>query len=525
MLPPQFPILSGKDSRRSFLRRASSLATAAIGASCATGVVRAAVHFSSNPFSLGVASGDPSPDGFVLWTRLAPNPLEGRGGMPDSPVKVRWAVAEDEGMRNVVRQGEQPARPEWAHSVHVEIEGLQPDRWYWYQFKTGNELSPVGRTRTMPPPGATPAQFRFAVASCQHYENGYFTAYQHMLKEDHDLVFHLGDYIYEDGGKDGQIRRHVGAEIITLEDYRVRHAQYRTDPALQAMHAAAPWVVTWDDHEVDNNYAGEISEHLQVPPRHLLLRRAAAYQAYYEHMPLRRASIPQGPDMPIYRRISAGNLADFFVLDTRQYRTDQPCGDANTPPCPQTINPNASLLGPDQRRWLLEGLAQRRASWNVLAQQVMMARVDRLSGPPQGYSMDQWPGYEIEREMLLKFFRDSQAPNPVVLTGDIHTHWANELTLPSDQAFARPVGAEFVATSICSGGDGTREPKYLPQLYAENPFVKFHAQERGYLRCTVTPKTWTTDYRVMEFVTRPGGGISTRASFTLESGRSQLQKT
>lgn len=509
--------------RRSFLQT-GSLAAAALWSGRALGPAQAQVPLTDYPFQLGVASGDPSADGMVLWTRLAPRPLESGGGMPPVPVKVDWMIAEDEAMGRVVARGVANAVPEWAHSVHVEVAGLKPDRWYWYQFKFGRETSPKGRTRTMPAAGVMKDRLRFAFASCQHFETGHFTAYEHMAKEDLDLVVHLGDYIYEYRGIDQRVRKHLGDEINTLDDYRTRHAQYKTDPALQAMHAAVPWVVTWDDHEVDNNYATDISEQAGVTAAELLKRRAAAYQAYYEHLPLRRSALPKGPDMLIYRDISFGSLAQFHVLDTRQYRTDQPCGDGNKPQCPEALSPEGTLMGSEQRDWLFRGLDASPAKWNVIAQQIMIARVDRLTGEKAGYSMDQWSGYEFERRRLLKFLHDHQTSNPVALAGDIHSNWANELIADFDNLDSKRLATEFVGTSISSSGDGKAEPKGLAELLTENPFVKFHNAERGYVRCEVTPKAWRTDYQTVEYVSRPGAPRQTRASFVVEDGRPVLNR-
>ena len=381
--------------------------------------VRLQPTFAVSPFTLGVASGDPAPDGVVLWTRLAPEPLVG-GGMPPEAFEVRWRVATDERMRNVVRQGAAVAIPEYGHSVHVEVDGLSPARWYWYQFDVGGHQSAIGRTRTVAAPDASPDRMRFAFASCQHYEQGLFTALGHMADEDLDLVIHLGDYIYEYEGNAGRVRRHTGREIESLDDYRNRYALYKSDPALQAAHAACPWIVTWDDHEVDNNYAAWNSEAL-APADAFLRRRAAAYQAYYEHMPLRAAAIPSGPDMLLYRQLGFGDLV-YFVLDTRQYRTDQPCGDGSAPVCDEVRDPRATLLGGHQARRLVEGLDRSSARWNVLAQQVMMARVDRRPGDEVFYSMDQWGGYDAERTRLMDFFARRTPSNPVVLTGDIHAN-------------------------------------------------------------------------------------------------------
>ncbi|HEY1051894.1 MAG TPA: alkaline phosphatase D family protein [Prosthecobacter sp.] len=524
MQHPLYPLVPARVSnRRSFIAGSASLALAALACERAFGAVKSQPKFSGYPFTLGVASGDPAADGMVLWTRLAPKPLEG-GGMEAVPVEVAWQVAEDEGMSKVVREGTAIATPEWGHSVHVEVEGLKPDRWYWYQFKAGGEVSPKGRTRTFPAADALPERLRFAFASCQHFETGLYTAYEHMVKQDLDLVIHLGDYIYEKGGEDNRVRRHTDPEITTIDDYRNRHAQYKSDQALQAMHAAAPWLVTWDDHEVDNNYASDISEEKKVKKKDFLRRRAAAYQAYYEHMPLRRSAMPQGPDMLLYRKVGYGRLADFHVLDTRQYRSDQPCGDGRKPLCAEAMDPKASLLGAIQRDWLFENLAKSPSTWNVLAQQVMMAAADRKAGPDAGYSMDQWPSCEMERRRVLKYFDEQKISNPVVLTGDIHSNWANNLVTDFDNLGSKVVATEFVGTSISSSGDGLLKPKGLDELYSENPFVKFHSAERGYVSCEVTPTLWKTDYQAVEYVSRPGAPLITRASFAVESGKAGLQK-
>ena len=520
-LPGNFPL-----TRRRFVLAGASLAAAAAASSARLrGAVAAAPKLTGYPFSLGVASGDPTPDGFVLWTRLAPRPLEPGGGMPAEPVEVSWQVAEDEGMGRVVTRGTAVANPGWAHAVHVEVAGLRPGRWYWYQFRVGSEVSPKGRTRTFPAPTELPERLRFAFASCQHYESGLYTAYEHMVREDLDLIVHLGDYIYEGGVTAGRTRKHNGAEIRTLDDYRARHALYRLDPALQAAHAAAPWLVTWDDHEVVNNYAGDIPQDPDRTTREQFLRRrAAAYQAYYEAMPLRRAQLPNGPDLPLYRRATAGRLADFHVLDTRQYRSDQPLGDGRKPPHPALLDPQGTLLGAAQREWLRQGLERSPATWNVLAQQVMFARVDRTPGPEISLSMDQWPGYEHERRLLLRHWREAGVRNPVVITGDIHTNWANELGPDFERPDDPVTTVEFVGTSISSSGDGRAEPRGLDRLLAENPGVKFHNEERGYVSCEITPQAWTAHFRTVPFVTRPGAPLVTRASFRVEAGRPKLER-
>ena len=480
---------------------------------------RRKVGMADYPFSLGVASGDPAPDGFVIWTRLAPKPLDG-GGMPEENVEVSWQVADDEKFSKVVAKGTAVATPNLAHAVHVEVPGLEPNRWYFYQFSASGETSPIGRARTAPAADDVPERLRFAFASCQHYEQGLFTAYKHMAEEDLDLVAHLGDYIYEYAGKENAVRKHVGPVLDLLVDYRNRHAQYKTDEFLQAMHAKCPWIVTWDDHEFANNCAGLISEKPEETPDIYARRRVNAYRAYYEHMPLRDRQIPQGPSMRLYRNVSFGNLAEFAVLDTRQYRTDQPCGDGNKPPCPEVYSKRATLLGKTQEEWLYKTLDKSQAKWNVLTQQVMMARADRTNGEVKAYSMDQWPGYEANRQRVLEYFSEHPEQNNVVITGDIHCNWVNDLEFAAAEgSAAKVVATEFVGTSISSGGDGSETRKDTAGVLAENPFVKFFNAERGYVSCEITPKQWTSFYRTVPFVSKPGAPLVTRKAFVVEAGK------
>jgi alkaline phosphatase D len=408
--------------------------------------------------------------------------------------------------------------------VHVEVTGLQPDRWYFYRFEAAGDASPVGRARTLPAIDANPDRLRFAFASCQHFEAGLYPAYEAMAQEDLDLVFHLGDYIYEGKGIEGKLRKHAGNETNTLDEYRIRHAQYKTDPDLQAMHAACPWFVTWDDHEFDNNCAGSISEQPNVKAADFLKRRAAAYTAYYEHMPLRAACLPKGPDAQLYRSAKFGRLAEFFVLDTRQYRTDQPCGDGNKPCCGKELDEHATLLGAAQEAWLQKQMLTSAGMWNVLAQQVMMARVDRNPSPEEAaYSMDQWPGYEVNRRRMLKFLDERKIKNPIVLAGDIHTNWVNDLVIDFDDRGTRTVAAEFVGTSLTSGGNGVDKPKEHEGVLRDNPFVKLWNAERGYVTCDVRPDAWTSHYRVATDVTKRHTPVVTRASFVVEAGKAGVE--
>jgi len=504
--------------RRQFLFSGASLAVLPWLGEIALGAVTRNVRFEGEPFKCGVASGEPAPQGMVLWTRLAPKPTEG-GGMPDAAVEVAWEVASDEAMKDVVQKGKALATPQLAHTVHVEVNGLEPDRPYWYRFMAGDATSPIGRTRTAPAADAMPEKLNFAFASCQHWESGLYTAYEHMAQEDLDLVVHLGDYIYENGGRDGGVRRHTEGEIMTLADYRNRHAQYKTDEHLQRMHALCPWLVVWDDHELDNNCAGDICEKPDVTVADFLIRRANAYQAYYEHMPLRKASLPSGPNMKLYRSVPYGRLANFAMLDTRQYRSDQPNGDGRKPCEGAAMDPATTMLGKKQEEWLQRALLRSTADWNILGQQVMVAPVDFLPGEKAEFSMDQWGGYFEARRRLLGFLAERKVPNPVVLTGDIHSNWVNDLKADFTKPESATVATEFVGTSIASGGNGSQTHERTKSVLADNFFVKFANAERGYVRCTVTPDEWRSDYRVVEYIDKPGAPLITRRSFVVESGQ------
>ncbi|MCZ8520394.1 MULTISPECIES: alkaline phosphatase D family protein [Paenibacillus] len=514
--------------RRSFLRATGKLAAVTFAMNLAGTLLetpkvgaQGEALFKSYPFTLGVASGDPLPHGVVLWTRLAPDPLNG-GGMPHHDVPVKWEVAEDKNFRRVVRHGVEFARERLGHSVHVEVEGLEADHVYYYRFKAGNEYSPAGRTKTLPAHGSRTAGMVFAFASCQNWQDGYFTAYKHMSQEKLDLVFHLGDYIYE-GGISPKARAHNSAEIITLEDYRNRYALYKSDADLRAAHEAFPWVVTMDDHEVENNYAGPIPEKDQ-PLEPFVARRAAAYQAYYEHMPLRRSSLPSGTEMQIYRRFAYGNLAEFHVLDTRQYRDDQANGDGSQEPNEASNDPKRTLTGNKQERWLLEGLGRSRARWNVIAQQVFFAKRDFKQGDGELVSMDAWDGYPANRERIVSYIRDRKVKNVVVLTGDVHANFANEIKADFEDANSPVIGVEFVGTSISSGGDGADTAASTPAVLAENPHIRFHNTQRGYVRCTLTRESFQADYMVLPYVSQPDAPVSTRVSFLVEEGKPGLKK-
>ena len=479
-------------------------------------------RFSSDPFTLGVASGYPVPSGFVIWTRLAPVPDEADGGMPPEDVPVHWEVASDEAMRNPAASGVELATGEWVHSVHVEVEGLKPDHFYWYRFRAGDALSRVGRARTAPSPDSEVGRLRFAFASCQHYEQGYFGAYRHMIQDDLDLIVFLGDYIYDTSYGGRRVRSHNAGKANTLSDYRKRHALYKRDADLQAAHAAYTWILTWDDHEVENDYAGDHS-YTREPRELTLARRAAAYKAYYEHQPLRRSMRPVGPDALIYTSLEYGRLARFHVLDTRQYRTPQPCqrwghgGGNYLVDCAERTSPTATMLGAEQERWLAGVLASSRSRWNVLAQQTMVAQLDLSTGPTQSFWTDDWDGYPEPRRRLLECLRELRASNPVFIGGDAHMYWVSELQLDPDSAGSPVVACDFTGTSITSRP--LMQSWLLPELLSENRHIKFgDCEHHGYVRVEIDSSRLSADLRVTDRIDTPNVTCSTLASFVVEDG-------
>jgi alkaline phosphatase D len=527
--PPQSPAPAlGRSTRRAVL--------AGLGAGLAApAIVRAQGLFVETPFRLGIASGDPSPDGFVIWTRLAPRPLELHSGMPMTVVMVDYEVAEDDRFKSVVAKGQAPARPELGHSVHVEIAGLKPGRPYWYRFSLGRERSGHGQARTLPVPGAALERARFVACGCQNYENGLYTAYRHIAEEpDLDFVWHYGDYIYESRGDPNAydraglpvpiVREHFADEPYSLDDYRSRYAQYKLDTDLQAAHAAHSWWVTWDDHEVDNNWASQWDQD-GTPPEVFNLRRQAAAQAYYENMPLRKTSFPAGTSIQIFRQASYGDLLDAHFLDTRQFRMDQPCGDNFQTVCKEALTPDRTIMGAAEERWLLNGLAKSPARWKLIANQVMMMPLDRRTSDNQKepiWNMDSWAGYPAARRRLLNHLRDHAVKDVVVTTGDEHQNYVGELR--AGDAFDGPaVAVEFVSTSITSGGDGSDKRPGTDHILANNPHMKFMNDQRGYIACEVGREVWKTDLKVLDTVRRPDGKLTTRASFAIERGKAALQ--
>ncbi|MEV4498759.1 alkaline phosphatase [Micromonospora arborensis] len=479
---------------------------------------RAAVPY---PFKLGVASGDPAPDSVVLWTRLAPSPLnaDGQGGMANADVTVEWQVSTTDRFTSLVASGSVVARYADAHSVHAIAGGLAADSDYYYRFRAQGQISPVGRTRTAPAPGTFGRDLVMAFASCAHYEAGYYTAYRRMAEENPGLILHLGDYIYEGGVGSSVVRQHVGAEIVSLADYRRRYALYKSDPDLQAAHAAAPWLVVPDDHEVENNYANMVRNDSSptLTAAQWTARRTAAYRAYYENMPLRPASAPSGNSIPLYRRVRWGQLATFHMLDTRQFRDDQACGDG-WKVCADADLASRSLTGATQEAWLLDGLAQRYGTWDILGQQVFFAQQLDASGAA---SMDAWDGYRASRSRIQTGWQQRGVRNPLVLTGDVHRSWANDLKADYANPSSATIGTELVCTSISSTGNGSGSTT-IPNA-AANPHLKFYSDRRGYVRTTISRSQVRADFRAVNTVTEHGAAASTVRSFVILDGQPGLQ--
>lgn len=509
-------------ARRRWLRGAAGLTGLLVTGSGAR--ILAQPNFAGYPFALGVASGDPTPDGVVLWTRLAPDPGNG-GGMPEAEVPVQWMLAEDAHFGRVVRRGVALASPQWAHSLHVEVDGLRSDRWYWYRFIAGGVSSQTGRTRTLPAPADAAARLRIAVASCQHFEQGYFSAYRHMLADDLDFVVHVGDYIYE-GSWGTRVRRHESAHgAQTLADYRNRHACYKRDPDLAAAHAAYPWLVTWDDHDVANDYAG-LTPNDEQAPADFALRRAAAYRAYYEHMPLRAMHRPDpNGAMLMQSRLDFGTLARIHLVDDRQYRSPHACAERGpmVRDCAQRFAADRTLLGTAQERWLEDGLATSPARWNVLAQQTLIAPFEyRAADGGRDVWTDGWDGYAGSRTRLLRHIEIARVRNVVALGGDMHAFYVTDLKTDFGDEAAAPVATEFVGTSITSDDvDYAAVSRDVP----DNPHVRyFESRWRGYLHCEITPRLWRTELRIVDDVTNAASLGRTLARFHVEDGRAGAQR-
>jgi alkaline phosphatase D len=489
----------------------------------------------SNPFALGVASGSPDHESVVLWTRLVSSSFF--SGLGNAPITVRWEMAHDEQFTRIARSGQAQALAELGHSVHVEAQGLEPDRWYFYRFMAGDAVSATGRTRTFPAPGAPAQRLRLGYASCQRWEHGYYAAYRHMREENLDALLFLGDYIYEYPNAANAVRSPGGGWTLTLDDYRRRYALHRSDAELRAMHAACPWLVTWDDHEVQNDYTGTQPGDSGPAVPDFATRRAAAYQAFYEHMPLRAsvlargmAGLARGAEMRIYSQVRFGNLANLMLLDARQYKDPQACPKDGKPgssyldpaTCPEWDDPKRTMLGAQQEAWLSSALSGGGASWNVIGQQSVFGARDARPGPQRFLWNDGWDGYGAARSRVTDMLRKSQAANPVLLGGDVHENWVGHVKADYNDPASTSLGVEFCGTSITSRSAGNER---LPQRLAENPhFIFADNVRKGYGVAQFTPGQLTTTLRVVSDVTREDAGVETLAQFHVQAGRNVVER-
>ena len=463
-------------------------------------------------FALGIASGQPRPDGVVLWTRLTGD------GLPER-TPVRWEVADDEAFTRVVARGVETAEAASAHSVHAEPAGLAPGRWYHYRFSALGDRSTVGRTRTAPAPDAA-ATLSFALASCQRYDVGHYAAWRQIAADQPDVIVFVGDYIYESAMRNDAIRPFEGGNVRTLDGYRARYATYKSDPLLQAAHACAPWLMVWDDHEVQNDYAG-----LQGPDLapNFAARRAAAYQAYWEHMPFPKSARPVDADMRIYGRLDWGRLARIHLLDDRQYRDPQACpkpgrGGTNTTPladCPAYRDPKRTLLGFPQERWMAEGWDTQRP-WNLVVQQTLMSRFS-WSDPARGggtYWSDGWDGYAPSRDRLLAPVAARNLSGVVVLGGDVHSHYVSDLKADFDDPRSRILAAEFCGTSITST---SLAQSRVDAVRPFNPHLHYaRSDQRGYVGFDMSATGLAARIQVVEKIADPASPVTTAARFTVD---------
>ncbi len=526
--------------RRTLLRAASVAAgTAAVASPFLLGSAAAA----DRHFLHGVASGDPLPDGVLLWSRVTPEPDAMPGSGVGPTVSVQWQVATDPDFSAVVNEGAVSTGPERDHTVKVDATGLRPATTYWYRFGYAGTWSPVGRTLTAPPVDADVASLRMGVVSCSNWEAGHFAAYRRLAdRGDLQLVLHLGDYLYEyrtgefaSGGT--VVRPHEPAhETLSLTDYRVRHGLYKTDPQLQRLHASVPWVITWDDHEIANDTWSDGAEnHDPATEGSFADRKAAARQAYAEWMPVRLTD-----DGRIYRRLRYGRLAELSMLDLRSYRSQQASGDA-------VDDPARTITGDAQMEWLKSGLAESSARWKLLGNSVMISRLDLatlpawllgplgelLGVPKNGVVLfsDQWDGYNADRDELVGHLRQTGTGNVVFVVGDIHTSWANEVTTKETGSTAAAV--EFVVPSVTSDNiddivgappNSTTGAASLA-IRATNPHVRWvDTDHHGFGVLDVRPDGCQMDYYFLSDRTDEAATATWARGYSVADGSTRLQR-
>jgi alkaline phosphatase/alkaline phosphatase D len=529
-------------SRRTVLRLAGVAAGAGV---VATAVRPGPAVAATDVFQHGIASGDPLPGGILLWTRVTPTPESTPASGAGPVVTVDWQVAADASFASVVRSGTFTTGPGRDHTVKVDVTGLAPATTYWYRFGLAGNWSPTGRTMTAPADNAEITRLRAGVVSCANWEGGYFAAYRHLAERgDLNLVVHLGDYYYEYASGDftagGTVVREAqpANETRTLADYRTRHAQYKTDPDLQALHASVPWVITWDDHEVANDmWSGGAENHDPATEGSFAARVAASRQAYAEWMPVRLAA-----DGHIYRRLRYGKLFELSMLDLRTYRSS-PAGGADVD------DPDRTITGAAQMGWLVDGLVNSTATWKIVGNPVMISRLDvgaipawllgplgKLIGVPENglvLNGDQWDGYNADRSRLVDAILAHRTRDVLFITGDIHTSWANELTT-SATGLTNPAAAEFVVPSVTSDNIndflGTAPGGPLSLLAASlikvtNPHVKwFEGDGHGYGVLEVTPSRCRMDWYHLADRTRKDSAVRWVQGYSVGRGSSKIRR-
>jgi alkaline phosphatase D len=475
----------------------------------------------TNPFALGVASGRPRADSVVLWTRLLFSDADRAAGT--EALRVQVEVFADAALKRRVQKLEVLTHEARAHSVHVHVQRLQPSTDYWYRFTQGDAQSMVGHTRTAPAPNAEVRELRVALSSCQHYEQGQYIAHAEIAKQTLDFVLFMGDYIYESSNAQYAIRKHNGEEPKTLAQYRERYEQYKRDPHLQAAHAAHPWVLMWDDHEVVNDYAND-QDRQYTDPQQMLLRRAAAYQAYFEHQPLLLGPDAANPaDMHLYDHFSWGKLADVWTLDCRQYRSAQACrdpvrgGGRMVVQCDELNDPTRSMLGREQERWLTDSLSRSKRQWKLVAQATQISSTSIPAPVGRSYWNDAWDGYPEARKRLLQTVVDAKLKNVVTLGGDVHCNVAANLRLEPNNPQSPIVASEFVTTSITSRGLGEKPAAVIRE--SNSDLLHYRSDERGYSLITVTPAEVRCDFRTTKFPAGSEAGLKTQARYVVKNGK------